>query len=72
VVSLAQIRQWLPDRARKALAEQDDAIENSESVPLPLELIVPRLPAETLALPEPSPPTWAGMDQSERVVFAKV
>ncbi len=72
LVSLAQIRQWLPDRARKALAEQDDAIEKSESVPLPLELIVPRLPAETLALPEPSPPTWAGMDQSERVVFAKV
>ena len=72
VVSLAQIRQWLPDRVKKALAEQDDAIENSESVPLPLELIVPGLPAETLALPEPSPPAWAEIDQSERVVFAKV
>jgi hypothetical protein len=39
-------------------------------VPLPLELVVPRLPPEVLALPEPTPPKWAQVEVAESVTFA--
>jgi len=70
--SPAEIREWLPESAKRALEEGDDDAEETESVILPLALIVPQLPQEALALPPPSPPAWANVDQSERVVFARV
>jgi len=72
VFSAAQIYDWLPDFAKKAVtAPADDAAE-TESVTLPLALIVPQLPSEALTLPPPSPPAWASAEQSEHVVFARV
>ncbi len=39
---------------------------------LPLEMVVPRLPEGTLELPSPSPPSWAKLAYTEKVVFARV
>ncbi len=80
VVTLAQIREWLPPGARKLLVESSDPDEEREPLPagrqaglkLPLELIVPQLPPGALALPPPSPPAWASTEEAELVVFATV
>ncbi len=71
--SPAEIQEWLPESAKKAvnLEEGDEDAEEAESVVLPLAVIVPQLPKEALTLPRPSPPMWANVDQSERVVFAR-
>ena len=72
VVTPAQVRGWLPSSARRALVDLDEAEEAAESqVLLPLELVVPRLPPEALALAAPSPPAWADAEGAERVVFAR-
>jgi len=70
LVSSAQIRSWLPPGLRKVLVDAPDANEEEPSVSLPLELIVPKLPADVLALPPPSPPAWAKVDETQEVVFA--
>jgi len=72
VATVAQIRRWLAAGARKLLVEPPDLDEERESVKLPLELIVPQLPREALALPAPSPPAWARVDEIEHIVFATV
>lgn len=74
VFSVADLRAWLPPLVRKAIvqpSESDIEIENG-LVSLPLELIVPQLPPDALQLPAPSPPTWAELQESERVVFARI
>ena len=71
VSSAAQIYDWLPDSAKKAVTVPAGDAGEAESVTLPLALIVPQLPSEALALPPPSPPAWASADQSEHVVFAR-
>ncbi len=74
VFSVAELRTWLPPVVRKAIvqpSESDIEIENG-LVSLPLELIVPQLPSEALELPAPSPPAWAELQESERVVFARI
>jgi len=46
-----------------------------EEVPLvllPLEMVVPKLPEGMLELPPPSPPSWAKLAYTEKVVFARV
>ncbi|MDH4179025.1 MAG: hypothetical protein OEV33_00825 [Armatimonadota bacterium] len=70
--SPAQIREWLPDSARRALTQGDADAEETESVILPLAQIVPQLPQDALALPAPSPPAWANVGDTESVVFATV
>ena len=72
VFSPAQIREWLPAGARRAVVEVEERDQEAVSVTLPLELSVPQLPPEALALPAPSPPEWAKEDESDRVVFARI
>jgi hypothetical protein len=46
-----------------------------EEVPLvllPLEMVVPKLPEGVLELPPPSPPSWAKLAYTDKVVFARV
>ena len=71
VFSAAQIYDWLPDSAKRAVRAPAGDAGEAESVTLPLALIIPQLPSEALALPPPSPPAWASADQSEHVVFAR-
>lgn len=70
--TVAELRQWLPPAGRKAVraAAGADPEKESEQVELPLDLIVPQLPEGALALPEPSPPDWAKVEQGEPIVFA--
>jgi hypothetical protein len=74
VFSVAELRAWIPPAVRKALLQPADSDIETENglVSLPLELIVPQLPPEALALPPPSPPAWARVEAQERVVFATV
>ncbi len=48
-------------------------LEEAETplVLLPLELVVPRLPEGILVLPPPSPPAWAKLELTDKVVFAR-
>lgn len=71
--SPSEVREWLPDSAKRAvnLAEGARDGEEEASVVLPLALVVTQLPEEALVLPAPSPPAWANVEQSERVVFAR-
>ncbi|MDH4179438.1 MAG: hypothetical protein OEV33_02930, partial [Armatimonadota bacterium] len=71
VFSAAQIYDWLPDSVKRAVTAPAGDAGETESVMLPLALIVQQLPSEALALPPPSPPAWASADQSEHVVFAR-
>ncbi len=72
--SVGDLRNWLPPSVRKALVHPGDSdleLENT-LVSLPLELVVPQLPAEALELPPPSPPAWAEVEAAETVVFATI
>ncbi len=74
VFSVADLRTWLPPLVKKAIvqpSESDIEMENG-LVSLPLELIVSQLPPDALQLPAPSPPSWAELQESERVVFARI
>ncbi len=74
VFNVTELRSWIPLAVRKALVQPADSDIETENglVALPLELIIPQLPAEVLELPPPSPPAWAQVDAAERVVFATV
>ncbi len=68
----SELRGMLPPAVRKALAQPGDSGPEVENMPvsLPLEHIVPQLPAEALELPPPAPPAWAEVDESQKIVFA--
>ena len=71
LVSFAQLHEWLPAGAmRKPAGSDSDAEDEFNMVILPLAWVVPRLPAEVLELPPPSPPAWAEVEEEEPVVFA--
>jgi hypothetical protein len=70
-VKLSELHRWLPAGVmkdpQKSASDEEDA-----QVLLPLELVVPELPAEALELPAPSPPAWAELDAPETVSFATI
>jgi len=74
VFSVADLRAWLSPLVRKAIVPPSDSDIETENglVSLPLELIVPQLLPEALQLPPPAPPAWAELQESERVVFARI
>lgn len=68
-VKLSDLRGWLPSGVMRAPRNEDGAGEEA-SVMLPLDFVVPQMPAEALALPPPSPPPWAQLEAPEAVSFA--
>lgn len=74
VFSVGELRGMLPPSVRKALVQPDDSGHEVESTPiaLPLQAIVPQIPPEALELPPPSPPAWAEVEATEKVVFATI
>jgi len=71
VFTVADLCQWLPPGVLRAPAEPGPE-GDVPVVNLPLELVVPRLPAEALQLPPPSPPAWAEVGDADSVLFATV
>jgi hypothetical protein len=69
VLRLGDLYELLPPGAMRDISLVDPGREDG-LVLLPLELIVPQLPAEVLELPPPSPPAWANVDENESVLFA--
>ncbi len=74
VFNVGELREWIPLTVRKALVQPDQSDIETENglVALPLNLVVPQVPAEAFELPPPSPPAWAKVDADEHVVFATV
>jgi hypothetical protein len=70
--TVGELRSMLPPAVRKALVQPSDSDPEMENIPvsLPLEHVVPQLPAEALELPAASPPDWAEVDETEKIVFA--
>jgi hypothetical protein len=72
VFTVAELRQWLPPAGRKAVLSPPDSDvgKETEQVVLPLELIVPQVPAEALTLAAATPPEWAKVEGTDPIVFA--
>lgn len=72
VLALRDLAECLPPETLKPTALSDPESAKLE-VQLPLEEVVPQVPAEALALPSPSLPAWARVTvEVEPVVFATV
>ncbi len=71
VVRWTDLYEWLPPGAGRTETELGHD-KNNELVLLPLELVVPQLPAEVFELPEATAPAWAHVDEEESVLFATI
>ncbi len=71
VVRFDELCERLPDGVIDA--SETRRLEEAETplVLLPLELVVPRLPEGVFSLPAPSPPAWAKLELTDKVVFAR-
>jgi hypothetical protein len=72
LLSIQEITELLPHRMRKALSQPAEVNLGCDTVNIPLELIVPQIPLDAFALPDPSPPAWADVEEPDGIVFATV
>jgi hypothetical protein len=71
-LGIHEFTELLPSNVRKALLSPSDISLEFDQVDIPLELIVPQLPADAFALAPASPPEWADVDETDGIVFATV
>jgi hypothetical protein len=72
LLSVQEIIELLPHRMRKTLSQPPDVNLESDTVNIPLELIVPQIPLDAFDLPAPTPPAWAAVEETDGIVFATV